>query len=373
MPFYQTALLDQLAPAARQDDAARIELISAEGPAVGIIVNPHARANRMQPERIGALVRLLGERALVRVTSKVDELPGALEELTQEGVRLIVADGGDGSLHQLLRAMTALRSRPDQRALGRPLPAILPGGSGSINVVANAVGLPTGELELYSRLRHAIVQGHPLALRTVDTMAVELERQRDGARERISTPAFVSAVGGVGQRFFDVLEESPQRTPAEVARILGRSALSWLVNRSGLERWASAELRDLERRIFRPTPARVLIDGQALRARAFTGINIASVPVRFGAAMKVFGRASQPGRLNALCGDASPSSLIANIPRGVVGLAPRDARITDALCHEMRVEAGSAEMLAPIIDGDRYSDVTSATFRVGTPIEVPQL
>lgn len=344
-------------------------------PLVGVVVNPNSRQNLRQPGRAALLREHLGRHGIVRETRSVEEIEYVVSELLERRAGIWVADGGDGSLHWLLRIAKRVLERPEHRALGRQLPPILPAGTGTINVVANAVGLPLGE-RFYRALRELVLGRRALPLRPVDLMSIRLWRRAypGGAEVEERACGFVATAGGVGQRFFSELDRAGvDRGPATVARLLARSATSWLVNRSPFARAASAELRDFERRIFEPTAARVTVDGVAFAHERLSGINIASVPVRFGPVLKVFGKARQAGALHALYGNPSPADLIGSLPRGVLGLPPKGEGIVDTTCRGMTVEATSDELLSPVIDGDTYHDVTRIRFDLDRPLAIPQL
>lgn len=340
---------------------------------IGVVVNPRSRHNRRNPGRAVQLQRLFGDQAIVRETSSVDELDEVVAELFEKRAGLWIADGGDGALHWLLRVARRYLAHPEQRALGRRLPPMLPAGTGTINVVANAVGLPLGD-DFYRVLRQAVLGRRVLPLRKLDVMDIELTRSDERGQRKERTHGFVAAAGGVGQRFFGELErEGGERGPATVARLLGRSAASWLLNRTPFAPLLSEQLRTFEERVFRPTSARVTVDGKTFAAKTLTGINIASVPVRFGAVMSIFGKAREPGVLHALYGNPSAGALIGSLPRGVFGLPPKGEGIVDTTCRTMTVEATGSELLAPVIDGDTYDHVQRVTFSLGQPLEVPLL
>jgi hypothetical protein len=344
-------------------------------PRVGVVINPNSRYNLRNPGRAAALRELFGDRALVRETKSIGDLELVVSELLERRAPLWVADGGDGSLHWLLRVARRVLNRPEHRALGRRLPPIVPAGTGTINVVANAIGLPRGT-SFYRTLREIVASGRALPLRPVDLMDITLWRRAypGGAEVEERACGFVATAGGVGQRFFGELDRSgTDRGPATVARLLARSAASWMLNRSPLAKTISPDLAEMEQRIFAPTAARVTVDGQTFPHQQLSGINIASVPVRFGPVMKLFGKAKQAGVLHALYGNPSTADLIGSLPRGVLGLPPKGEGIVDTTCRSMTVEAVGDELLSPVLDGDTYRDVTRIRFDLGEPLAIPQL
>jgi hypothetical protein len=105
----------------------------------------------------------------------------------------------------------------------------------------------------------------------------------------------------------------------------------------------------------------------------FTGVHIASMSINLGNVLRFFGKADHPGLMNAIVGTPSPWGIIRNIPRMALGKEMRGRNVLDRPCREMIVEATSAELLAPIIDGEYYRDVKKLTFRVGPRVRIPKV
>ena len=108
---------------------------------IGIIYNPHARANRTgATERVRRLETTVGDDGLVRVTHSLDDLREAASEFHRHRVDTVGVCGGDGSYHCMLSAMDSIYD-------GEPLPKLLPLRAGTINYVADAVGGDRGRPE----------------------------------------------------------------------------------------------------------------------------------------------------------------------------------------------------------------------------------
>jgi diacylglycerol kinase family enzyme len=127
------------------------------------------------------------------------------------------------------------------------------------------------------------------------------------------------------------------------------------------------------REMFAPTQCKLVLDGMVLPGTAFTGVHIASMSINLGNVLKFFGKADQPGLMNALVGTPSPWAIIRNIPSMVRGHEMRGRNVLDRPCREMIVEATGDELLAPIIDGEFYRDVKKIVFRVGPRVRIPKV
>ena len=79
--------------------------------------------------------------------------------------------------------------------------------------------------------------------------------------------------------------------------------------------------------------------------------------INLGNVLRFFGKADQPGLMNAIVGTPSPWAIIRNLPRMARGQEMRGRNILDRPCREMTLEATGDELLAPIIDGEYYRNV----------------
>jgi len=173
------------------------------------IVNPLARRGvaRRRWRRLAAALRQRG----IRVDIAWSEQPGHSEVLARQAVidgcdRILIA-GGDGSAHEVVNGVMAVRDR--MRVA--PLVAVAPLGTG--NDLARTLGMPRD----HRRLADVIAAEHTVAYDAGELI------WPDGAGRRY----FVN-VAGVG---FDsyVLERKPERGPARLAYLAGllRGLLSY--------------------------------------------------------------------------------------------------------------------------------------------------
>ncbi len=190
---------------------------------VTVVINPVAgRGAGLRARRIIAAV--LGD-AGMRVVEAIAAAPGQAEahaeRAAREGCDIVVAAGGDGTLHEVVNGL--LRGRPD-----RPPPlAVVP--AGTANIFARALNLPT-DLEAAARL---IV---------------------DGARQRID-------LGQVNGRYFVTV--AGIGFDAELVRIAAR----W-------PRWINGKARHvlagvLRLATYRAVDADIQMDGRQWTERLF--------------------------------------------------------------------------------------------------------
>jgi hypothetical protein len=126
--------------------------------------------------------------------------------------------------------------------------------------------------------------------------------------------------------------------------------------------------------MFAPTQCKVTLDGMVLPGNEFTGVHIASMSINLGNVLRFFGKADQPGLMNAIVGTPSPWAIIRNIPRMTRGQEMKGANVLDRPCRTMILEAtGTKELMEPIIDGEYYRDVKRLEFRIGPRVRIPKV
>src|SRR6185503_6234308 len=96
----------------------------------------------------------------------------------------------------------------------------------------------------------------------------------------------------------------------------------------------SDELLDYGREIFRPTFARVCIDGKELMERELGAIHAGSIDVRLGGVFRVFPLAAAPGRLQFQAGGIVPSEMIRALPDLYRGRMIRSRSLVDVTGEE---------------------------------------
>ena len=96
-------------------------------PGIGVIINPHARANRNGgAERVRRLAEIVGGDGAVRVTESLPAIQDVAREFRAQGREVLAICGGDGSYHCTLTGFRAVYG-------DAPLPLLLPLRAGTIN------------------------------------------------------------------------------------------------------------------------------------------------------------------------------------------------------------------------------------------------
>lgn len=104
---------------------------------IGVILNPRSRQNRRDPGAALRLARTLGDNGIVRTAQTREELARIAEDFRKLSIDVLGISGGDGTNHITLTGFL-------QTYENDPLPPIAFLRGGTMNTVANAVGVPRG-------------------------------------------------------------------------------------------------------------------------------------------------------------------------------------------------------------------------------------
>jgi len=339
---------------------------------IGVITNPNSRKNRNRPDRAERLQRIVGGMGEVHQTESLDSIKPVLRDFLRKQARYWVADGGDGALHWMLRSGMEVLQEDEFADQALTLPMALPTKGGTIDFVANNVGIEGDAEGILAELRSQLEHGARVEETEVDSMVIDGIRIDNGVEVPFRTYGFASAAGGIGQRFYSKYYQAEDPNPRTIVKVLASALASSPIALTPLNRVAP-KLGSYAKEMFEPTKCKLELDGMRLPGDAFTGVHIASMSINLGNVLRFFGKAEQRGMMNAIVGTPSPWSIIKNIPRMTRGGEMRGRGILDRACRELIMEATGDELLAPIIDGEYYRDVKKLSFRIGPRVRIPKV
>ena len=340
---------------------------------IGVITNPNSRKNRNRPERVERLQRIVGNVGEVHETASIDSIKPVLRDFLRKRARYWVADGGDGALHWMLRMGMEVLQEDEFAENAITLPVTLPTKGGTIDFVANNVGIQGDAEGILAMLRKHVELGPTIKETEVDSMVIDGIQLIDGKDVPFRTYGFASAAGGIGQRFYSKYYADPDPSPRTIMKVVANAVASAPIALSPLRALPLGNLRTYAKEMFAPTPCKVTLDGMVLPATNFTGVHVASMSINLGNVLRFFGKADEPGLMNALIGTPTAWGIIRNLPRMMGGKEMRGNDILDRPCREMTIAANSAELLEPIIDGEYYRNVKFIKFRVGPRVRIPKV
>ena len=338
-------------------------------PAIAVIYNPNSRKNRRaQPGRPDRLRRILGSSGEVFETRTPDELGPVVGRLLEQGVEYLVSDGGDGSLHW---AMNEVIRRSRARSTDREQPALLPTNGGTIDFVARKVGITGNSERIVLSLARALKSQNPPDLVTLDSLEITgTKLGQDGRELPFHRIGFSLAAGGIGQRFFGKYYAEPVLGARGIARVVARAVGSHVAG--ALKLPLPEPALAYGREVFRPTLARVTIDGREVRSLEHGAIHAGAFDIDLAGVFKVFPLARSRGVLHFQAGALSPAEIIRALPDLWRGGAIRGDQLLEIGGVRMTVEALD-EPLCPIIDGESFGPLKRLEVRLGPEVQVPRV
>lgn len=282
-----------------------------------VVTNARSRDNRRDPG-LAARLAAAAPSARVLAPASLDALAEAVAQLQRDPPRVLAVHGGDGTLHRVLTAWLT--------AGGAPLPEIAVLRGGTMNIVADSIGVKQRAEPFLASLT-----GAPAAHAVRTLLRIEV----DG----VPTWGFLSG-NGIVARFLEKYYETPDPTPLDAARLLARGAASALVGGT------------LIRALTRPWTGAVTIDGARTGPRAWTAVAIGSVE-QLGLAFRVF-HLLRPGddAFHVVALSGSVADLARELPRMWAGRGVRRPGNSEHLVRELILEGD--EPMALMVDGDFY-------------------
>jgi diacylglycerol kinase (ATP) len=143
-------------------------------PGIGVIFNPRSGRNVRDPRAANRLAKTLGDHGVIREAASIDELYRVAEDFQKLDIDVLGISGGDGTNGTTITGFLDVYK-------GNALPQIAFLRGGTMNTVANAVGVRRGPPEgLLLRLCRAYVQRAAQPLLNVERHVMCL--QGEGAR-----------------------------------------------------------------------------------------------------------------------------------------------------------------------------------------------
>ncbi len=133
---------------------------------IGIITNPYSKLNKRDPSRTKLLGYILGEQGRLELTKSLDELQRVAYKFKQSGIATLAINGGDGTIARTLTAF--IRAYGDD-----PLPRVALLRGGTMNVLANNLGLKGSPEGLLFRLLETMSSPTEVTTKSVRTLCVD--------------------------------------------------------------------------------------------------------------------------------------------------------------------------------------------------------
>ena len=130
---------------------------------------------------------------------------------------------------------------------------------------------------------------------------------------------------------------------------------------------------DYGRAVFRPTRARVTIDGEPVPGDAHGAIHAGAFDVSLGGVFRVFPYAAERGHSHFQAGAIIPAEMIRALPALVRGRAIPSHHLVEKKGRQMQVTATGDELLSLILDGEGIEHVAELSVTSGPPVAIARV
>ena len=322
---------------------------------LGVVLNPLAAKNRASTDdRCARFRHIVGPWGEVHESKSLDHLGEIVAGLLARASHL-VSDGGDGTLHWLINEVRSQVADPQR------WPAFVPARAGTIDFVARKARVHGRPESIVSALTRAAKSDQPPPEVQLDTLSLD-GRSADGAScHRLG---FALAAGGVGCRFFDQYYQAPNPGRATIIKVIARTIADMAAYAVRPEHASRPDL-------FRPTLAKVVIDGEEVPTRMHNALHAGAFDVNLGGVLRVFPQAREPGMLQFQAGEMSPATIVAQLPALALGMPVRGDQLRDTVGRTMTITVENKdEALSPIIDGERFTGLQQLVVNVGPGVRI---
>jgi diacylglycerol kinase family enzyme len=307
---------------------------------IGVILNPRSRRNRRDPSAALRLARALGDHGVVRTARSRDDLSRIAEDFRRLKVDVLGISGGDGTNHVTLTGFLEVYA-------DEPLPPIAFLRGGTMNTVANAVGVPRGRPDgLLANLIKRYARRAPLT-------SVERHVMRVGDHY-----GFIFGTGCIHGFIDEYYRGTDEPNPLWAAKVLLRASASVLVK------------GDMMRRVARRWEGHVTFnDGTSMPDRDYLTIAAGTVD-QIGLGFRPFYRyADAPNHFHILGIHASALSFVRKLPEiwkaRSMGANNTYEKLTQLAVLEAR--SGTVEY---VLDGDLHRQNGPLPIRIGPQVRI---
>lgn len=310
---------------------------------IGVIFNPKSGRNLRDPRAARRLARTLGDHGVVREAGSLDELYRVAEDFRRLDIDVLGISGGDGTNGVTITGFLDVYE-------GSALPQIAFLRGGTMNTVANAVGVRRGPPEgLLDRLIQAYAARASRPLRDVERHVMRLSGEKERPQEagRSGLPALPEKYGflfgtGVVYGFLAEYYRGGQPNPVVAAKTLLRGVGSALVG------------GEMVRRMAEPFRGAVTLqDGTRWEERDYLAIAGGTID-QIGLNFRPFRRSDErPGHFHLLGIHTSPMGFVRQLPRIWRAAPMRPGHTYEATTPEATIESPRSPVRY-MVDGDLH-------------------
>lgn len=303
-------------------------------PGIGILLNPHSKKHRHDPDRMENMAFIIGDKGSCKQTADLEDLRRVAEEFKTRDIEILGIGGGDGTIHTTLTNFIQIYGE-------KPLPKLAFLKGGTLNTLATSCGIKGSPEKNLSDLIYKYHEDIPFQMKQVDILNINGEY------------GFIFGTGVL----FRFMEEyyAGVPSPFRAATTLTRAIGSALVNGS------------FARSLFERYEAEVEVDGEKWPYKNYSALYASSVE-QLGLGFRAFHYSEEPGKFHAIGFSMLPRSLLPLVPYMFLGKPSGSPNILEAPVSEMKMKFELPQ--GYIIDGDRKKPASEIILKVGPRLNV---
>lgn len=308
---------------------------------IGVVLNPRSRRNLRDPRAADRLARALGDHGVVRTARSRDDLARIATDYRKLGIDVLGISGGDGTNHVTITGFL-------EAYAGETLPPIALLRGGTMNTVANSLGVPRGGPDGLLRdlaARYANRTSRPLR-------SVERHVMRVGPHV-----GFLFGTGAI-HGFLSAYYERPEPNAVWAAQVLARAMASVATN------------GELMRQIAKRWEGKVYLDnGDELPDRDYLAIGAGTID-QIGLGFRPFYRAGhERERFHLLGIHTSATGFVQKLPDVWRGRPMGDEHTYDRLVRSAVLEARNG-VVEYMCDGDLHAHPGPLEVEIGPRVRI---
>ncbi len=304
-------------------------------PGIGIVINPHGKKYKKDPDKLTRLSFIVGDRGSYQATQDLHDIRRVAEQFKTRDIDILAIGGGDGTNHVTLTNFIEVYGE-------KPLPKMTFLRGGTMNTLANACNIKGTSEKILSNLIYKYHEGKEFETTELDLMQVN------------DKYGFIFGCGGV-YRFMETYYRGMAPSPPKATYTLVRAISSAMLN----GRFA--------RNMFARFDAEVWIDGKKWPFANWSALYAGSIPT-LGLKFKVFHYSEEYRKFHAVGFSLPPRNILRHVPRMAMGKKPRCEDLVEAPAQEMRIEL--AEPMGYTIDGDMLGPQRVIQVKTGPRIKI---
>jgi len=315
---------------------------------IGVVLNPRSRRNLRDPRAAVRIARQLGDHGVVREVRSVDELYRAAEDFKKLQIDVLGISGGDGTNHVTITGFLNVYDPS-------PIPHLAFLRGGTMNTVANSVGISKGKPEgVLGRLLRAYAQRASMPLANVERRVMRIGPPGEPAR------AYYGFLFGTGVVYGFLAEyyRDGEPSPLVAAKTLARGVGSTLVRGETIQRMAAPFRGSVE-----------LADGTRWPERDYLAVAAGTID-QIGLGFRPFYRWDErDGAFHILGITASPFQFVVDLPRIRRAEPMRPGKAFEATSSRAIVRSANGVMRY-MIDGDLHETQGELELAVGPRVKI---